>query len=443
MVGHKKSGRGNESDLDEWHRLIEQGETMNVDFKAAMTWEGVARAELAEDIVAMANVRNGGTILVGVAEGDDGKASVEGITDQQSASFDPTKVCDYIAGYFQPPVSVRIERPKIGDRQIVAICVLEFETTPVICVNDGPPKLTSTGKEKRAFYAGNLIVRTPAAKSEAIRTADDMQALVRLAITKTSNALLTDIRRIIEGGPPEAAVSAQPFERDLTMWRDALMSRAVLWSQQRPGFGRFEMVLLPDLIIGTDVDHASLKKLVQRAHVQGAGWTLPNCWEDHVTSIQNRPGAIEGTLDLGEYQEIWQLHQSGAFMYATLLHYLKASNELTLPFEQLIYDIVLGIWFAQRLYQELEAGRVEYEFRLVGVRGQPLGTFDSFRRVAPRDRKTAEDVISIKGATSVLDLRSAWRPLVEKIVREIFVLFNMDVAPIVISQRIEELEGKR
>ncbi|MBV8757181.1 MAG: ATP-binding protein [Deltaproteobacteria bacterium] len=429
--------------MNEWQRLIEQGETMHVDFKAAMAWDDNARVELTEDIVAMANVRDGGTILVGVAEGDDGKARVDGVTDEQSASYDPTKICDYVSTYFQPPVSLRVERPEIGGKRVVAIRVQEFEATPVICVKDGPEKVSPSGKKKRAFYEGNLIVRTSAATSEVIRTADDMQALVRLAITKTSDALLTDIRRIIEGSPPKAAASSERFARDLAMWSNALTSRALLWSKEGPGFGCFEMVLLPDLIVGKDMDQPSLRKIVQRAQVQGAGWTLPSCSEDNVTSIQNRPGAIEGTLAIGEYQEIWELHETGAFMYARMLHYLKPTSELVLPFEQVIYFVVLGIWFAQRLYQELEAGRIDYEFRLVGVRGQRLGTFDSFRRVMRDDRRTAEDVISIKGATSVLDLRSAWQPLVEKIVRQIFVLFNLDIPTVAITQRIEELEGKR
>lgn len=366
---------------EEWRRVIARGETMHVDFKAAMSWDGEARADLTKDIIAMANVQDGGTILVSVAKGDDGAAKIDGLTPEQAASFDPTRICDYIAAYFQPPVQLRIERPEVNGKRLVAIRVSEFDATPMICITDGPEKKPGDVKGKRTFYAGNIIVRTPAAKSEAIRSAEDMHALVRLAVTKTSDKLLGDIQRILDGGIGGRAIlvtDTRPYEKERLMWEDALSQREALWKQQWPRKGRFSFIALPDLIIGKQMDHSTMRKLVQQAHTQGAGLTLPNCFENQVTRIANRKEALQGTLDLNEYQELWQLHETGFFADASLLHYVKSSGEV-IPFELLIWLVALALRFVQRLYTDLDASRFDYEFRLDGVRDQKLGTFDPAR----------------------------------------------------------------
>ena len=60
-----------------------------------------------------------------------------------------------------------------------------------------------------------------------------------------------------------------------------------------------------------------------------------------------------------------------------------------------------------------------------------------------RDYRTVEDTITVKGACTGLDLRSGWRAVVHAVVKQMFSLFNWDIAPIVIDQRLDELEGRR
>ena len=172
-----------------------------------MAWDQASRGSLAEDIVAMANTRGGGTLLIGVSEGEDGRPRVDGVTPEQSATFDPTQLTDFVAGYFRPAVRLRVERPLLDGKSLVAIIVSEFDTTPVICTNDGPPKRPDG---KRLFYAGDLLIRSAAAKTVKVCTAEDMHALVRLAMNKMSDALLQDVRRIVEAGPSVASLAGSP-----------------------------------------------------------------------------------------------------------------------------------------------------------------------------------------------------------------------------------------
>jgi hypothetical protein len=426
---------------EDWLRIISRGETMHIDFKGALEWAGPGRAAVARDVVAMANIRDGGMLLIGVAEGPDGSGTVEGLTPQQAATFDPTSVGEYVASYFQPPVNISIERPLVAGVQLVAIRVAEFDASPIICTKDGPEEPNTGGKARRYFYGGNLIVRNAAAKSEVIRTAEDMHALIRVSVTKTSNQLLADVRRILEGGAPPLPVL--PHERELAQWSKTLPSLREKWSKAMPGQATFTMTFLPSEI-GRVLTHDELRRLVKQSQVTWGGWVVPSqTYEDRSTTIQNRAFAVEGTTDSEEYQESWQLHGSGAFMFARLLHYVDRKTAPRIPFEDVVYGVALGLHFAQRLYQELVPdGQVELEFSLLGTQGQRLGTFEKFMRRMPDNFRSGEDVITSRTTVSVLDLRSAWREVVHRVLRELFALFNWSIESRAIDPLLDQLEGK-
>lgn len=434
----------------DWNLILAQGETARVDFKAPMAWEGTARADLAEDIVAMSNVRDGGTILIGVAEGPDGRPVVEGLTSEQLASFDPTKVCDYVAGYFQPVARLRIERPEIAGKTIIAIRVEEFESTPLICIKDGPEKRPDSAKPKRAFYAGNLIVRTPSAKSETIRTSEDMQALIRLAISKTSNLLLSDMRRILEGVSTKAPEPApERHARELTMWSEALGE----WRPRLPPAGLLSVTFLPDSTAeGLAFSHAAWRKMIGESSVQLRNHEFPRYFVSEGVAVQNRPDCVQGTASFDYYQEIWQLHASGAFLYAGLLREdldpgLRAGTrvpdaERYLEFVYIMWRVVFAVLFAQRLYEVLSPnGNIRYRFVFTEMQGRQLATTDIRRSLY--GRRSQEREIEIEGTTSTLDLRSGWRGVVHDVLRQLFVLFNLDIAPAVIDDELNALERSR
>ena len=344
----------------------------------------------------------------------------------------------------QPPVTVRIERPVIDGKQLVAIKVQEFEQTPVICVKDGPVKDPKTGK--RYFYEGNLIIRTVAAKTVVIRTADDMHALIRLAVTKTSNTLLQDVRRILEG-EASASVSPPPYERELAAWVGAFAERTNEWKRTYSRRGWFSFLLIPDRVVSDERDHSTLKKLVQRSYVELKGLQLPSCYPDQSTTLQNLPRGIQGRLDLGDYQEIWQLHDSGAFMYGRLLLYRQHDQVSTvIPFEEIVRLVTLAVLFAQRLYQDLSPdGQIEYRFALAGIKDHQLGSFDRFlfHPLVNNGWRAAVEPIEAGGSAAVLDLRSAWRSIARQVSAKLIKLFNWDNPEQAIDAQLDEIEGKR
>jgi hypothetical protein len=432
---------------EEWKRILSQGETMNVDFKGPMSWDGNDRASVAEDIVGMSNIRDGGLIVIGVSESSDGNLSIDGLGAEQAKSFDPTKVIDFVASYFQPSVKLRVERPLVDGKQLVALRVDEFDQTPTICIKDGPVKDSRTGK--RHFYEGNVIVRTPAAKTVVIRTSEDMHALIRLAVTKMSNRLLEDMRRLLEGRDDTVRIAAQPHEQDLATWTRAFAERVNAWKQTHPGRGFFSFILLPDIAPEGALDHAAMKKLVQSARVEVKGLELPSCYPDKFTSVMNIPNGVQGRLDLQEYQDVWQLSSSGAFMYARLLIYRQLDQGPPyIPFEEIIWIVMAAILFAQRLYQDLiPEGRIEYRFALASVKDQQLGSFDNYRmaveRILMKQWTAAAEPLLAQGTAAVLDLRSDWRSIVQDVSTKLLTLFNWDRPEAAIATQLDEAEGKR
>src|SRR6516162_5059618 len=93
---------------DELIRFIEAaGESANIDAKGPMEWDGgEASAGLTKDILALANCRDGGVIVLGKSESQPGKFVLAGLTDSQAASFETTKVATWVNNHCSPPVSL-------------------------------------------------------------------------------------------------------------------------------------------------------------------------------------------------------------------------------------------------------------------------------------------------------------------------------------------------
>lgn len=99
--------------------LIARGEGPRVDFRSAMAFEGDHRLELTKDIVAMANTRDGGVIIIGVAQGPQtGRLTVEGVTPEQARSFDVTAVGDFVHQRSAPPVDLSCVVDKVEGKNV-------------------------------------------------------------------------------------------------------------------------------------------------------------------------------------------------------------------------------------------------------------------------------------------------------------------------------------
>jgi predicted HTH transcriptional regulator len=155
---------------DELEALLEGAEeTDQLEFKGAMAWS----LSLVRDILALANVRDGGRIVIGI---EDGTLEREGLSDEQAATFASDPMRDRVAEYADPEVIFSVSSPKGRDGlQFIVIDVSPFVEIPVICKKDGAD-----------LQKGTIYFRTRALKPQSARvsSSNDMRSIVEQSIAR-------------------------------------------------------------------------------------------------------------------------------------------------------------------------------------------------------------------------------------------------------------------
>jgi predicted HTH transcriptional regulator len=95
-------------------------------------------AKVARATLSMANSRNGGMVIVGVGEEDDGKPIPLGLEPDDLKTWTFDDVSDSIAVYADPSVVFEIEEFLFEDRIFVILHIDKFEDIPVICKKSYP-----------------------------------------------------------------------------------------------------------------------------------------------------------------------------------------------------------------------------------------------------------------------------------------------------------------
>jgi predicted HTH transcriptional regulator len=168
--------------------LVGAQETDSIDFKAAMSWD---KKTFVKDILALANVIDGGAIIVGV---EDGTFARQGLSDEQIDSFDYDIMRDQVAPYADPRVvfSKEVLQDANGMNYVV-IEVAPFEEIPVICARGG-----------HDVQEGDIYYRSRSRRPQSARVAraDDMREIIETAISRRSRSLRRAGFLAAEEGPP-------------------------------------------------------------------------------------------------------------------------------------------------------------------------------------------------------------------------------------------------
>lgn len=173
------------------------GEESHIDHKAAIEWDGAEHsAALAKDIMACANLRGGGAIVIGVREAGAGELIHEGVTDDQGKTFETTDVASWVNARCEPPVQLTCYKVRHRGASFVVIRVAEFDDVPIVCTRD---YAAPDNPKKRLLIKGAIYIRTPGAASAPVQSADDLRPLVGLASTKKQDEMLAAIRSVIAG----------------------------------------------------------------------------------------------------------------------------------------------------------------------------------------------------------------------------------------------------
>lgn len=163
-------------DTEEIERILTGAEeTDALEFKSAVPWD---RNLFVKDILAMANVTDGGRIVVGV---QDGSFTRIGLTAGEADSYNIEVMRDQIAPFADPRAVFRVE--KATDRLgllFVVIDVSRFEEIPVICKRDG-----SDVKAGTIYFRS----RTRRPESAPVTNSSDMRDLIELSVVRSAQRL--------------------------------------------------------------------------------------------------------------------------------------------------------------------------------------------------------------------------------------------------------------
>lgn len=130
----------------ELEQLLEGGiETPRIEYKGSCQWDVNL---FAKDILAIANIEDGGWIIIGMRETSSGYERV-GVTDAEAESFIIDTMRDQFSKFADPHVTFFVYFPKDKkDTNFVVIKVDEFREVPVICIKSSD----SAGVKAPAIY---------------------------------------------------------------------------------------------------------------------------------------------------------------------------------------------------------------------------------------------------------------------------------------------------
>ena len=164
-------------DTEELEQRLEAAtETTTFDIKAEMPWSDKS---FAKDILAMANMQDGGYILIGV---EDGTFKRQGVPPDVRATYKIDTMRDQMAKWADPHVDFSVSFPQDrGGMTYVVIHVRSFREVPVICKSDGAD-----------VFKGKLYYRTTNEKvqSAVINNSYDMRDLILTATLRMRAKLL-------------------------------------------------------------------------------------------------------------------------------------------------------------------------------------------------------------------------------------------------------------
>jgi hypothetical protein len=412
----------------EVEQLIEgQTESPNLDFKADCPWDDKS---FAKDFLAMSNIRDGGTILIGVQE-EHGRFVPKGMSSANRNTYKIDIMRDQLAAFCDPSPEFRIEFPTdSAGREFVVIKIAPFRDLPLLSRKGIPGVILA-----HTLYYRNTNKRV---ESAPVSNSHDLRDIIERA-ARNLHRRLTDIGYKLDSGLEKV------FEEDMSaLPADGLLAKiknTAYWAVEfRPAEGQ-KLLRLQEL-----------RQRVQDATVR-LNWPLPyySLMPNEHEGIKNLEGFIEGFVQHSFQFELWRFYLSGHFL---LFRMLREDAGLLYPndptkgtFVNLfssITDFVVEVFlFLQRLIAGgLYTAGVELRLALYNVKNRHLYLGDS--RGAPLFRPRIADANTIRVSRSLTADAVKDDPigLATGTVRDVLEYFHFD-PPIDFIQRALTEHAKR
>ena len=409
--------------------LIRQGnENRNLDYKGAFSWDTATndvKWEIVKDILAFANTRDGGKILIGV---EDKTGAIVGLSEEQSASFDQTRFNDFVHKYTDPLHTSRVHRRTVAGQRVVVVDVPEFVEVPILCAKDAH---SSSNPSRQILKKAALYKRTDKATSEGIADADEMRELLNRGLLRRQDELLRAIRQIILPRETvevrlDTGFKAQIASAEQTLARFRIESQ----DEFLTGLPHWTVEMQPEEYLPERITSSSgLQRLVQESAISLRGWSFPIAGRVVGAPWMNFDGGSQSLYAApGNRPEVLRVYKSGLLVWFSGLgedfrH--GAAGKNLISFISVIYSATEWMLFAQRFYERILAvdERLHVRVRGSGFEGRRLASFDP-RVELFGDYRIGESEFEIAETTAVSELRADPESIARKIIRKIFELFN-------------------
>lgn len=182
-------------------------ELRNVEYKASALWnDDNTKQKIIKSMLAMANIRDGGSVVIGVEQKKGGTFELSGMAQADFDSFNFETISAVVAEFADPYVTFSLTKDDLQGKRIVIIDVEEFPDIPVICKKDG-----SLLKRGKLYTRG---VRIP--ESVEVPSQTEMREILDIAIEKGTRKFFRSISRAgITLREPEKKTDIELFEKQL------------------------------------------------------------------------------------------------------------------------------------------------------------------------------------------------------------------------------------
>ena len=154
-----------------------------------MPWsDRASQARIVKSILAMSNIKDGGWIVVGKEEQEDGIFVRSGMTEDHFNSYASDHVKTVVDNYADPCALIDLEKREIDEERYVIIRVNEFDEIPVICKRSYP----------NVLQEGTIYTRTMGGRPESIPVPSqtEMREIIRMAVTKGVRRRFEEMREV-------------------------------------------------------------------------------------------------------------------------------------------------------------------------------------------------------------------------------------------------------
>ncbi|MBO4630574.1 MAG: ATP-binding protein [Lentisphaeria bacterium] len=289
----------------DWERIIKRGvESDELDYKAAQNWNKLARAgraKFARHCMAMANTK-GGYVVVGVGEDASGKPSLlTGLTEEESQSFDPTEIGNFVNRFSDPQVEFTLERPVVDGKQFVVFAIQRFSQLPHVC----------TGGCEHELQQGVFYIRTADASSRPAYRASEIHALIQRAMRNQRELLGRMIRGLLYENH-----TATPGNENQSRFQEELNhSRQFFQKLIKPDCRttQAELVITPDRYVAERFTLSEIRTAAEEScgtDPDSLFIVLQDLREAYFTNV---------SLRYGGSGNFWQIYRTGQFHFRTLL----------------------------------------------------------------------------------------------------------------------------